>query len=95
MNNEPDPRLDEHGRPLPATACPNCGKVLDAATSYQGDEFRPRPTDITVCIWCASVLQFSEGMTLQAVDLDAIGADDDIKVEVRHVQQAIRRLRGV
>jgi hypothetical protein len=44
------------------SACPHCGKLLDAVTSEQPEP--PEPGDVTVCLGCATVLLFDEGMQL-------------------------------
>lgn len=95
---KPDPRLDAQGKPLPLCPCPKCGSPNDAATACDetdpSGQIRPRPTDLTVCIGCATVLQFTEDMTLQEVDIDQINADDDTKFQVRRLQQMIRKMRS-
>ena len=42
--------------------CPGCAASLDAASSF-GDSV-PEPMDLTICGYCASVLQFREDMSL-------------------------------
>src|SRR4051812_16227606 len=42
--------------------CPNCGHVLDAATSESA--LPPEPGDITVCVGCSTILVFEDGMKL-------------------------------
>lgn len=38
-------------------SCPTCGKSAEAATGLTSDA-APRSGDVTVCFYCASVLQF-------------------------------------
>lgn len=96
MKNKPDPRLDDAGKPLPTAACPNCGYKTDAATlcdEAAPKDSRPCPADITVCLRCATVLQFTEDMMLQPFDIDAGGVDDDTRFQVRRIQQNIRQIK--
>lgn len=98
MKEEPDSRIDAQGKRLPLSPCPKCGYKNDAATLC--DEFvtdensRPRPDDISVCLGCATVLQFNSDMTTRTVELDDIpGIDDDTKFQVRRIQQTMRKLK--
>lgn len=43
--------------------CLVCKKILDAALSVMPDKI-PKPGDITVCAYCAALLQFSPDMAL-------------------------------
>lgn len=54
--------------------CPKCGYELDAATKVEGDQGAPEPNDVTVCIQCASVLQFGPELKLTAISLDDVPA---------------------
>lgn len=33
--------------------CPVCGTTLDAATALDGEEIKPNPGDVSICIKCA------------------------------------------
>ena len=52
---------------LPEARCPNCGKVLDAVTSVF-EEARPRPGDISLCIYCGVGLRFIDGQFTRAMN---------------------------
>jgi hypothetical protein len=41
---------------LAGGACLNCGKVLDAATNYEG--YEPIEGGITICIYCGHIMAF-------------------------------------
>mgnify|MGYP001612037086 CR=1 FL=1 len=43
--------------------CPICKKTLDAVTSVLPGKI-PAPRDITICAYCAALLQFYDDMTL-------------------------------
>ena len=96
---KPDARTDSQGKRLPLSPCPKCGYKTDAATpcnEIAEENSRPRPDDISVCLGCATVLQFNSDMTTRAVELDDIpGISDDTKFQVRRIQQTMRKLRVI
>lgn len=47
--------------------CLECGEVLDMATSVEGDNAIPTPGDVTVCIRCGTIAQFTEEMNLKPI----------------------------
>lgn len=46
------------------SACLNCGKLLDASTSVDGDH-APSPGDATVCLDCQHLMMYADDMTLR------------------------------
>jgi hypothetical protein len=70
--------------------CPNCGYGLDAATAAFED-VRPKPGDLTVCIKCAALLEFTDGMgyapanTLQ-LSLDTLEQLAEVQAAARKMQ---------
>jgi hypothetical protein len=40
--------------------CPACGAILDGATSVDLDGAMPRPGDVSICAYCASLLVYSD-----------------------------------
>lgn len=62
-----------------ASRCPSCGHRLDAASHPRDENVRPRPGDLSVCIQCAELLRFTEGMAvvrLSAQELAALEQED-------------------
>lgn len=49
--------------PDPDAKCPSCGTALNAATATELPGGAPSPGDLTVCLQCAVILQFGEGLT--------------------------------
>lgn len=47
---------------VPVTYCPKCKKKLDGATSFYGQ--KPVPGDVTICLYCLSVLTFGKDMKM-------------------------------
>ena len=77
----------------PVVQCPRCRTLVDRATSEQG--WTPQPADITVCLYCAAVLTFTDTLQLRALcaaDLDALAPA--FKAELwRYRAYVIARLR--
>ena len=74
------------------TSCPKCGKILDAATGM-GD-YSPKPGDVTVCIGCEGVLQYTEDFHLQPIP-DQVWAEMDVdeKADIQHAIEAARKMK--
>lgn len=74
---------------VPASACPKCGAVLDAATevSRRGP---PREGDFTVCIECLSLLTFEAGLTLRRLtEEEFAGLPAETVENLDRIRQAI------
>lgn len=78
---------------LPATRCPYCDVVLDAA-SHMSEAIRPRPNDISVCICCAQPLRFDAFLALRKLNPGEAEAllltDPEFAGEVARIQRAVR-----
>jgi hypothetical protein len=48
----------------PPGACLACGKIVDAVTSLDGGH-RPKPNDITLCLYCGHIMAFGEGLRMR------------------------------
>lgn len=72
--------------------CPHCGKVIDAATGM-GD-YSPKPGDVTVCIGCEGLNQFTEDLHLEVMpDQRWAEMDSEEKEEIRHAIEMVRALK--
>lgn len=49
---------------LPRHGCPVCLRPFDAATNITGDA-KPQPGDLTICLYCTTVLEFDAEMRPQ------------------------------
>lgn len=79
---------------LPQHGCPVCQRSIDAASDVRGDA-RPNPGDITICAYCASILEFDDEMRPQqasALTLSSIDSETAHTIEV--VRRAVRDLRA-
>jgi len=96
--NDPIPQqqLDANGKALPKIRCPICNTKMDAATAAVDstgavipDSARPKPGDLTVCFYCAALLQFAPDMTV--IPFDILSLDEDTQFQVRRIQIAIQQ----
>lgn len=59
-----------------AATCPGCKTALNMATAAEVDR-RPADGDVSVCSYCGTVAEWTDGMTrLVAVDETALNAED-------------------
>ena len=74
------------------TTCPKCGKILNAATGM-GD-YSPRPGDVTVCIGCEGLLQYTEELHLETMsDQRWAEMDPEEKAEIQNAIEMIREMK--
>lgn len=51
---------------LPSSPCTHCGKMMNDATSLDGDEdYRPEPGNVTLCIYCCNIMVYADDLTLR------------------------------
>jgi hypothetical protein len=62
-----------------ATYCPSCHKCLDASTHPKGNA-KPKPGDVSVCMYCTAPLQFTAGLALVPLDLSTVDAETAAKL---------------
>ena len=63
-------------------ACPGCEAPLTGAAHPDSDE-QPRPGDLSICIYCAELLQFTDTLGLKRL------SDDEIKLLPKDSQEEI------
>lgn len=73
--------------------CPNCNKLLDAATELS-KEVKPNPGDISICIYCGTILVFAVDMALMVAtmsDLEGLSIDALCKLSIAQMEIAKRK----
>ena len=50
--------------------CVTCNRLVDGVSGLFG-AIVPEPDDVTVCAYCAEIMQFNSDMTLRKADEDA------------------------
>lgn len=75
---------------VPASACPACGTVQDAATHKDNEAVAPTEGDFSVCFDCGAICTFGPDLQLQyAAETDMAPAT---WLECRALQARIHRL---
>lgn len=69
------------------TACPACGKNINAASSVTGDEEGPGPGALSICLGCATPLVFNDDMSLRLASEEE--ADEFPEGSIEMVKTAI------
>jgi hypothetical protein len=72
-------------------ACDKCGYVMDSAWSIRNDEALPREGDLTCCLQCAELYILHGIRWLPISDDELIDLPLDLKKNISHVQQQIRK----
>ena len=67
--------------------CPKCNSLLDDVTAME-DGTMPEAGDITLCLYCGEILEFTKGMDLMLADVNSI-VDTDF-VQLQRAQQIVR-----
>ena len=52
--------------------CPWCGHELSGATNLPGETNKPRPGDISICVYCGKPLRFGRGLIVEQLSQGAI-----------------------
>jgi len=79
---------------LPESECPSCGYRVDAASGISTDE-APKPGDVTLCMKCGQVMQFTATLGVRGVQPASIpGIDRATMRNIRRAQRAIAILKG-
>lgn len=82
---------------LRESKCPACGSRLDAASGLRGTAVpKPKPGDITLCIDCGQVMEFTATLGLRAIKDPARIPDisaDNLR-DIRRAQGAIATMKG-
>lgn len=69
MNTDNANTQSPHCR-VDASPCPVCNAKLDAATCASQAGRSPRPGDITVCLYCATILVFNPDLSHREADVN-------------------------
>ena len=78
----------------PHGQCPTCGTRLTGTTDITPENARPKPGDLSVCVYCGAILTFTATMTLRLLSAaEARDCDPDVIATVRRFSAAVRRDR--
>lgn len=63
--------------------CPGCGKKLDAVSAVDKENLMPKEHDVTICLGCGTVLEFTSDLGLiKATDVILAGMDPEDKLQL-------------
>jgi hypothetical protein len=73
---------------LPPCLCPVCESKLDAAAATNGDGSPPKSGDVTVCIYCTALLEFTDDLKVKQVDIKSVEPElrDVIAIMIVEIQ---------
>jgi hypothetical protein len=57
---------------MPVCQCPTCESKLDAASASDGSETTIMPGDVTICVYCTEILEFTEEFMVEKVDITTL-----------------------
>jgi hypothetical protein len=57
---------------MPVCQCPTCESTLDAALASDGSDLAVVPGDVTMCVYCTEILEFTEEFMLTKVDINTL-----------------------
>lgn len=77
---------------VPLTLCPECGKNLDRASNAIGTG-KPEIGDITICLGCATLLEYIEDFALVKLDLNKIIDDPEFMFDILRLRTTILKRR--
>jgi len=69
-----------------AQLCPHCGHLLDSCTPIGSSE-GPKPGDVSICVSCATPLEFGPELRLQEANLEAY--PESLQKQLRRMQQVL------
>ena len=62
--------------------CPKCGCLINASTGIEDENQMPSKGDISICIECASILEFDENLKLKLCPQETINRLDEDLLKV-------------
>ncbi|HTH42901.1 MAG TPA: hypothetical protein VL498_07035 [Terracidiphilus sp.] len=75
------------------TSCPQCRHELDAATKVTGNAGGPDPGDLTVCLNCGTILQFTPALALERASRETLS--DFLQKEPNNFIMLMRAKKGI
>lgn len=77
---------------VPESACPNCNKVMDRATSIRKDNAVPDSGSISICINCTSILIYNDDLQLELLPKDVLR---EISITDSKTYQLLRKAQRI
>lgn len=75
--------------------CPTCQANLGGCTAVDGSDEGPTVGDITVCLYCGEILEFTEGLRVKLIEADTIPEIDLLQLcQAQKVVRAYREIKN-
>ena len=52
--------------------CPTCNRTLDGATCVDNEDILPKIGDLSVCMYCGTILEYEDGLFLHAISDESL-----------------------
>ncbi len=77
---------------VPASKCPHCEKILDGASSTNGENIKPKSGDAMICIYCGNINIYGDDGELRKstkIELDKLLSDPEIYLAQSKIKRFI------
>ena len=75
---------------MPISICPQCGKKIDAAISASGEHVMPESGDVTICVYCGVLLEYTDQLLVSILPSETLEDMDEEDLEqLLRIQQVI------
>lgn len=72
--------------------CPNCGSELSGAASLSDNKALPKTGDLSICMYCAELLEFRNDLTLARLSASDVAAlPEETRQALLRAQDSVRR----
>ncbi len=71
--------------------CPICGTAMGCATHPTDDDARPKPGDLSFCIYCGSVLAFEDDLRLRKATPSEASS---VAEQIAEMREALAKVKG-
>lgn len=71
--------------------CPSCNATLSGFSTAEGEHV-PTPGDISVCVYCYEILEFTDSLGLQLVSADNLALCDF--TQLQQINRVVRELQA-
>lgn len=76
----------------PENICPSCYRKLDMANDPE-EKFVPKKGDLTVCIYCQEVLEFTDDLNIKKLSEETYNKlSNDVKLKLKLYQQTAKKI---
>lgn len=75
---------------IAGSTCPCCKRVLDGASCLEDEKLMPNAGDITICIYCLTILEFDNNLKLLEMTNEQISElPHEMRMDLNKIRHAI------